>query len=518
MPGRLCRGAAGANVYAMASFLGIDVGTQSVKALLLDEARGVVATSAREVSLIAGLPPGHSEQHPHDWLAAARAALAELRVNHPQAWAEVAAIGVSGQQHGFVPLDHAGEVIRPAKLWNDVSTAAECTAIVAAVGGRERLFALTGNGLPPGFTAGKVRWLAQHEPANFARLRSVLLPHDYVNLWLSGEATCEAGDASGTGFFDVRARAFAPPVVSAVAPGLEEMLPRITPPGEPAGTLRANLAVELGLRPTTLIATGGGDNMMAAIGAGAVEPGIAVLSLGTSGTVFACADRPVCDPRGEIAAFCDSTGQWLPLGCTMNATVTTETTRGLLGLSLAELEHEASAAPAGAGGVLCLPFFTGERTPDLPTATGAFLGLTPTNGTRANVARAAMEGATFALAALLDRLVELGLPLRELRLTGGGSRSPLWCRIVAAATGRSVRLGVHADAAALGAALQACWTVRRQADRSATIARVVADYRVGAEGQTLAPDLAWQAVYHGRRASYAAAVAALTPAFPALRS
>ena len=514
----MCRGGTGANVCAMASFLGIDVGTQSVKALLLDDAQGVVATSAREVSLIPGLPPGHSEQHPRDWLAAARAALDELRASHPLVWAEVAAIGVSGQQHGFVPLDGAGEVIRPAKLWNDVSTAAECAAIVAAVGGREALFARTGNGLPPGFTAGKIRWLAEHEPANFARLRSVLLPHDYVNRWLCGEATCEAGDASGTGFFDVRTRAFAPAVMAAVAPGLAEMLPRLTPPGEPAGTLRASLALELGLRPSTLIAAGGGDNMMAALGAGAVEPGIAVLSLGTSGTVFACADRPVCDPRGEIAAFCDSTGQWLPLGCTMNATVSTETTRGLLGLSLADLEREASAAAPGAGGVLCLPFFTGERTPDLPTATGAFLGLTPANATRDNLARAAMEGATFALAALLDRLVELGLSLRELRLTGGGSRSPLWCKIVAAATGRSVRLGVHADSAALGAALQACWTARRQADRGATVARVVADFRVGSEGPALAPDPAWQAVYAARRATYAAAVAALTPAFPALRS
>ncbi len=501
----------------MATHLGIDVGTQSVKALLLDDERGVVATAAREVALIAGLPPGHSEQHPRDWLVATRAALAELRAAQPQAWAGVASIGVSGQQHGFVPLDAAGEVIRPAKLWNDVSTAAECAAIVAALGGRERLFGLTGNGLPPGFTAGKIRWLATHEPANFARLRRVVLPHDYVNHWLTGEATCEAGDASGTGFFDVRTRTFSPAVLAAVAPGLDGMLPRMIGAGEPAGTLRRALATELGLPVTTLVAAGGGDNMMAAIGAGAVEPGIAVLSLGTSGTVFACADRPVCDPRGEIAAFCDSTGRWLPLGCTMNATVSTETTRTLLGMSLTDLEREATAAAPGAAGVLCLPFFTGERTPDLPAATGAFLGLTPGNATRANVARAAMEGATFALAGLLDRLVELGMSLRELRLTGGGSRSALWCRIVAAATGRDVRLGIHPDAAALGAALQASWTLRRRRDASASIAQVVGGFAIGGAGETLAPDPAWQAIYAARRRSYAAAVEALTPTFPALR-
>ena len=502
----------------MPTYLGFDVGTQSVKALLLDDTRGVLGVAAHPLHLIDGLPPGHSEQHPRDWIAGMTAAAAALATAHPVAYRAVAAIGVSGQQHGFVPLDARHEVIRPAKLWNDTSSAAQCAAIARELGGYDRLFALTGNHLPPGFTAGKVRWLREQEPQHFARLRHVLLPHDYANFWLTGALTCEAGDASGTGVFDVRARCFAPAALAAVAPDLGSMLPRLLAAGEPAGTLRAPAASQLGLAAGTLISHGSGDNMMAAIGAGAVEPGIAVLSLGTSGTVFACAEQPVCDPRGEIAAFCDATGRWLPLGCTMNATVTTELTRSLLRLSLDDLEHEATAAPAGADGALCLPFFTGERTPDLPDGTGGFLGLTPRNMTRGHLARAAMEGATFALAALLDRLGELGLPLRTLRLTGGGSKSPLWCRIVAAATGRSVQTGVHADAAALGAALHACWTHRRVRQPQLAIATVLRDANVIEPGDRIEPDAQWCALYRQRRVAYARAVAALTPCFPDLRT
>jgi len=501
----------------MATYLGFDVGTQSVKALLLDDARGVLDVAARPLALIAGLPPGHSEQHPGAWIEAMAAAAGDLAACVPEAYAAIAAIGVSGQQHGLVALDARGDVIRPAKLWNDVASAPQCAAIEAALGGPQQMLALTGNRLPPGFTAGKIRWLYEHEPESYARLRHVLLPHDYANAWLTGERVCEAGDASGTGLFDVRSRRFVPRVLEATAPGLAAMLPRLLAPGEPAGDLRAEAADRLGLRPGIRVAHGGGDNMMAAIGAGAVEPGIGVLSLGTSGTVFAYADHPVCDPRGEIAAFCDSTGAWLPLGCTMNATVATELTRSLFERSLPETERDAAAAPAGAGGVLCLPFFTGERTPDLPTATGAFLGITPGNATRANFARAAMEGATFALAALLDRLADLGVELRELRLTGGGSRSELWCRIVAAATGRAVRTGVHPDAAALGAAVHACWTLRRERQPGLTLAALRRELPVTDGDARLEPDSAWRSVYAERRTALAAAIAALTPCFDLLR-
>jgi D-xylulose kinase len=497
----------------MTTTLGIDVGTQSLKALLLGPSGETLATASAPLAVLPDLPAGHSEQHPADWLVALRACAAELRQQQPAAWRAVEALGVSGQQHGLVVLDERGEVVRPAKLWNDVSSAPQCDAIVKDLGGRDKLFAATGNWLPPGFTGGKLRWLRDHEPANFARVRAVLLPHDYVNYWLTGRRSMEHGDASGTGFFDVRRRCFAPQVCDAIAPGLRDWLPPLLEPGEPAGTLRPAAAKELGLREAIPVAPGGGDNMMAAIGSGAVRPGIAVLSLGTSGTVFACAPAPVCDPQGEIAAFCDSTGRWLPLGCTMNATVSSELTRTALGRSLLRMEQEATAVPAGADGLLCVPFFTGERSPDLPHGKGAFVGLTPRSFTPGHLQRAAIEGATFALARLLDRLEALGVPIGEVRLTGGGSQSELWRQIAAAVLGRRTRAGVSPDAAALGAAVQARWTLRRLRDARATIETCVDELRLDAALRDLPSDAAWQATYQQRRAVYDEVVTALAPVF-----
>jgi xylulokinase len=444
----------------MPHFLGLDVGTQGLKAVLFAPEQGVVAKASVPLRTIDGLPPGHSEQHPADWIAAAREALGALR--REPGFAGIRAIAVSGQQHGLVALDGEDSVIRPAILWNDVRCALECREILEAVGGSAAAYRDFGiAALPPGFTAGKLRWMFRHEPEAFARTRRVLLPHDYLNLWLTGRAAAEAGDASGTGWLDVRRRSYATPLVEATAPGTADMLPPLLEPGEAVGTLRPALAAELGLGADVLVATGAGDNMAAALGAGAVEPGIAVLSLGTSGTVFAHADAPICDEAGEIAPFCGSAGGWLPLGCTMNATVATETVRGLFGLALPEFEAAVAGVPAGADGVLCVPFFTGERSPDLPTATASFLGLRPGTTTAAHLARAAMEGATLALGRLLDRLRGLGVRVEELRLTGGGSHSPTWQRIVAAIGGVPVRAGVDADAAAIGAAVQAVWTWRR---------------------------------------------------------
>ncbi|MCC6671340.1 MAG: xylulokinase [Planctomycetes bacterium] len=501
----------------MVSYLGVDLGTQSLKALLVDGGGRILASAAAPIPMVPNLAPGHSEQEPHSWLTALRRAVAEVVRQAPEGVRALRAMGVSGQQHGLVALDAARHVLRPAKLWNDVSCAGECAAILAEAGGPDRWFHWTGNHLPPGFTAGKVRWLRGHEPERFARIAHVLLPHDYLNFQLSGQLAMEDGDASGTGVYDVRARAFSHHAVAAVAPELERWLPPLVPAGDPVGRLRADIAGELGLPAGIAISTGGGDNMMAAIGCGAVEPGIAILSLGTSGTVFACADEPVCDPAGEVAAFCDSTGRWLPLGCTMNATQSTELARELVAVPLERLDAVAGAAPAGSAGLLCVPFFTGERSPDLPQATGAWLGVRPDNASPGHLLRATMEGATYALVRLLHRLTGLGVPLRELRLTGGGSHSRLWCRIVAAATGRAVTVGMHADAAALGAAVHAAWTERRQRERGLRIVEVVRELGVERDLRELAPDPEWSAVYEERKAAYRAAVETLTPLFPRLR-
>jgi len=312
--------------------VGVDSGTQGTKALVVDAATGRVLGRGRAPhAMVPGLGPGASEQDPAVWIEAARravaAALRESRIDAKR----VAAIGVSGQQHGFVPLDAKGRVIRPAKLWNDTSTVRENEDLVAALGGVEAAIARLGLAPAVGFTASKILWFKRHEPKPFARLATVLLPHNYLNRWLTGRDHMEYGDASGTGLMDVRRRRWDEAALAAVDPGLQAKLPPLSPPREPVGHVRGAVAREFGFG-RVLVAAGGGDNMMGAVGSGNVRPGVCTLSLGTSGTVYAYAAAPFVDPTGEIAAFCDSTGGWLPLLCTMNVTNTTEIVKSLFGL------------------------------------------------------------------------------------------------------------------------------------------------------------------------------------------
>jgi xylulokinase len=295
-------------------FIGIDSGTQSTKTILLDAASGEVAASASDsYELIEGLPAGHKEQHPAEWIAAVRAGVKAALDKSGVDRASVRGIGVSGQQHGFVALDENDRVIRAAKLWCDTATSPECEEIIAALGGLDKTIEAVGNGVPAGFTASKILWMKRREPENYARLRSVLLPHDYINFWLTGRKTMECGDASGTALLDVGARKWSQAAISAIDPRLVEMLPPLIASDETAGMLRPELAAEFGLGDGVVVSSGGGDNMMGAIGTGNVRAGVVTVSLGTSGTIYACSECPVIDPRGEIAAFCDSTGRWLPL-------------------------------------------------------------------------------------------------------------------------------------------------------------------------------------------------------------
>ncbi|MBM4062301.1 MAG: xylulokinase [Planctomycetes bacterium] len=431
-------------------YLGFDVGTQGTKALAIDTARGeVVARAAVAYGLLPGLPPGHNEQDPETWIDAVAATAREL-LRHVDP-ARVAGLGVSGQQHGCVVLGAAGEVVRPAKLWCDVATAAEA----------EELSARLGRSVPAGFTASKLLWLRRHEPVNWARVRQVLLPHDFVNLRLCGLPSMEFGDASGTGFFDPVERAFDEEAMRAIAPGLPRLLPKLRPPGELAGRLSAGGAVLLGLPRGLPVAPGGGDNMMAAIGSGATRPGVVVVSLGTSGTIFTRTAAPVIDPAGSIAPFCSSDGGWLPLLCVMNLTGVTEEVVALTGLGHAELTALAARVPAGNDGLLWLPFLGGERVPDLPLATGTLLGLRPGLLRPGHLYRAALEGTACNLGSGLDRLRALGVAVAEVRLVGGAAKNPLWRQILANVFDVPVRPLVESEAAALGAALQALWSVRR---------------------------------------------------------
>jgi len=440
-------------------FLGIDCGTQSTKTIALDWENGQVLASAQEAyGFVPGLPSGSMEQEPADWTRAAENTIAEVLRSLGGRKAEVRGIGVSGQQHGLVPLDKDGQVVRPAKLWCDTSTTPQCREITEHFGGVAEIIRRTGNAMLPGYTAPKILWLRQNEPENWEKTSLVLLPHDYLNYWLTGKASMEPGDASGMALLDISRREWAADVVNFVAPDLAEKLPPLRPSSEAAGDLRPELAARWGLSEGICVSAGGGDNMMGAIGTGNIRPGVVTASLGTSGTLYAYSETPIIDPKGEVAGFCDSTGAWLPLVCTMNLTIVTEHVRKLFGWGVAEFDRQVESAPVGAGGLLFLPYLTGERTPNLPDGTGVLHGLSTANLTPAHLARAATEGATLGLAYGLGRFRELGVHPTEIRLTGGGSNSRVWRQICADIFGVPVVCLRSGEGAGLGAALQAGWT------------------------------------------------------------
>jgi xylulokinase len=471
--------------------IGIDSGTQSTKALVVDANTGkVLGSGSAKYDLLPGLPPGAKEQHPETWRKATASAIKAALKQAKAKAGEVKAIGVSGQQHGFVPLDQAGNVIRPAKLWCDTSTIEECAEITANLGGAKKTIAALGNAVLPGFTASKILWLKKHEPKNFARLATILLPHDYLNFWLTGERVMEFGDASGTALLDVRRRQWSRAAIAAIDPGLVDKVPLLIPSDRPAGALSAATAKELGLNPGVLVSAGGGDNMMGAIGTGNTRPGLVTASFGTSGTIYACAAKPVVDPQGEIAAFCDSTNRWLPLLCTMNVTVATEMVRKDFGLNHAAFEKMAAKAPAGCDGLFLLPYLEGERTPNVPDGTGVFFGVNTRTFTAHHFARATMEGVTLGMNYGLRRLAQLGVKAKQIRATGGGANSKLWRQIMADVFNAEVVTLAVGEGAAYGAALQALWCWKLQAGERVKIEDITDTFVKLNRSQTTQPKAA----------------------------
>lgn len=438
--------------------LGVDCGTQGLKTVALDSDSGkILASATRAYGLIKGLAPGHLEQDPQTWWKAMEATVSEVLQVLGSRRGEVAAIGVAGQQHGLVPLDIGQKVIRPAKLWCDTASAAQSDEIRAALGGRDAVIRLVGNDMLPGFTAPKILWLKQKEPESYQQLAHVALPHDYLNLRLTGNLRMEYGDASGTALLDVRRRVWSPDVCAVIDDSLLEKLPVVGSSQEACGNMRGELCRAWGLGDI-VVSAGGGDNMMAAIGTCNVAPGCVTASLGTSGTIFACMGAPVIDPEGEIAAFCDSNNRWLPLLCTMNVTVATELFRKMFGWNHARMEHEILSVPAGADGLIFLPYLQGERTPNLPGGCGVLHGMNTINTTPAHIARAVMEGVTLGMAYGLRRMEKLGVTPDAIRLTGGGSKSAVWRRICADVFGYPLVTLKSSEGCALGAAIQALST------------------------------------------------------------
>ncbi|MDR0624800.1 MAG: xylulokinase [Treponema sp.] len=494
----------------MKTVCGIDLGTQSCKMVIYDfEKKSAAALTQAPVDMIAR-NDGTREQKAGWYDAALKTCFSNLDESLK---ATITAIGVSGHQHSFVPLDEKGRPIYNVKLWCDTSTAAECEELTKLAGGEKKLIAKTGLPMRPGYTAPKILWLKNHKPKIFDRLRHILLPHNYINYLLTGMYAAEYGDASGTALFDVRKRAWSATVCDSIVPGLAAFLPPLIASGEAAGRVNKAAAALYGIPEGALVSSGGGDNMMSAIGTGTVRDGFLTMSLGTSGTLFGFSKTPVIDPTGNLAAFCSSSGGWLPLLCTMNCTVASEEFRGLFGLDVKAFDGEAAKAPIGAEGLTVLPFFNGERTPNLPNGRAGVNGITAANFKRQNLARAALESAIFGMRIGLEGFNTLGFKAREIRLTGGGAKSPLWQRIAANVMKLPVRIPAGNEAAALGGAIQALWCLEKTSGKKTTIESLVDEHVALEGGATVKPVKAEAAAYDKAYAVYSRYLEALSPLY-----
>jgi xylulokinase len=440
-------------------YLGIDCGTQGTKTLLIDE-QGIAHGRGHATHQVIQRPSGAREQDPQWWIEALR-----LSVRHAIAQApgqHIEALAVSGQQHGLVVLDEQMQVIRPAKLWNDTETAPQNAELIARFGGQQAFFERFGIIPLTGYTVSKLLWLQQQEPEHFARIRHILLPHEYLNFWLTGNLCAEYGDASGTGYFDVRKRIWAAEVLASIDHGTGHLL-RALPPLVPAqtiiGTVRPDVAVDLGISNSCLVASGSGDNMMGAIGTGNVTEGVVTMSLGTSATVYSFRNQPLANPNQGIAPFCSSSNGWLPLVCTMNATNVVTQILDTLGRTVADIESALAATIPGSEALTFIPFLNGERTPDLPSAHGSLVGISASNFTPENLIRTTIEGVSFGILDGLDLILE-GTNAKRILLIGGGSRSAQWRQLLADASGTDVHVPLEEEAGCLGACIQAIFAVR----------------------------------------------------------
>ena len=423
--------------------IGVDLGTSSVKAIIVDPSGAVLATATAPLS-VQRPEPGWSEQDPKAWWKATTTAIAGLGRDVR----EVRAIGLSGQMHGATLLDHADRALRPAILWNDSRSAPACAQLEARVD----VHGITGNRAMPGFTAPKLLWLAEHEPDSFRKTARVLLPKDYLRLRLCGVYATDCSDASGTLWLDVGERRWSEPMLNATGLTLEHM-PRVVEGSEPTGTLRPELAAAWGMRPDVLIAGGAGDQAAGAIGIGTVAPGAANLSLGTSGVYFVATDRFRPNPARAVHAFCHAIPHtWHQMSVMLSAASCLEWLAKITGTNVAAL-LAAAADQTSPSELLFLPYLSGERTPyNNPRARGVFFGLD--HGTdRAALARAVLEGVGFALADGESALRESGTTIGDLSVIGGGARSRLWCQILASILDRPVSMHAGGEVGpALGAA------------------------------------------------------------------
>ena len=440
----------------MSYVIGIDSSTTATKAQLVDNSGKVVAVVSSEYEYETP-EPLWSEQSPELWWTATKAAVAGVLQEAGIAGEDVVAIGLTGQMHGLVLLDETGEVLRPSILWNDQRTGAECDEIRDRVG-KERLIRVTGNDALTGFTAPKILWVRNNEPAIFDKARQVLLPKDYVRFRLTGEYASDCAGGAGTILFDLKTRTWSKEILADL-----DLDPALFPPTyeghEVTGRITATAAAATGLAAGTPVVAGAGDQAANGIAVGAIDPGVVGLSLGTSGVVFTATDAPSVEPEGRLHAFCHgAAGRWHFMGVMLSAAGSFRWFRDTLapGEDFGDLAAAAGTIPPGAEGLLFLPYLTGERTPHPdPLARAAFVGLTVRHG-RDHLTRAVLEGVTFGLRDSLELIRAAGgADLTEVRASGGGTRSPVWRQILADVFNADVRTVSTAEGAAQGAAMLA---------------------------------------------------------------
>jgi xylulokinase len=490
--------------------IGIDVSTTATKAVLVDIAGVVRGIGVAEYGF--DIPaPLWSEQDPQLWWDGAVVAIRDVLTSTGIPGDAVVAIGLTGQMHGLVILDAARDVLRPAILWNDQRTSAECDLIRTAVG-PERLIELTGNDALPGFTAPKLVWVRDHEPDTWGRIAHVLLPKDYLRLRLTDGLAMDKADSAGTLLFDLAARDWSPKILDVLGIDPAWMPPTFEGPGV-TGTVSAAAAAATGLRAGTPVVAGGGDQSANAVGVGAVSAGTVALSLGTSGVVFATTEQPIHEPHGRVHAFCHAVpGRWHLMSVMLSAAGSLRWYRDALvpGTAFGDLVEEAATAPAGSDGLRFLPYLTGERSPHVdPLARGAFVGLTASHERR-HLTRSVLEGVAFGLRDGLASMLEAGMPMpTQIRASGGGTVSPLWRQILADVLGAEIATVSTSEGAAYGAAILAAvgagWFPSVEA---ATVALVMAT-PVAVPG----PDAARYAEAYG---TYRDLYPALAPIFPRL--
>lgn len=440
----------------MSFVIGIDVSTTATKAVIIDRQGDIVGIGSASYGY--DIPAaGWTEQDPHLWWDATVAAVGQILTENDVAPSDVEAVGLTGQMHGSVLLDDRGEVVRPAILWNDQRTEAECDDIRRRVGG-ERLIEITGNDALTGFTAPKLLWVRRNEPEKWARVSHVLLPKDYLRYRLTDELAIDVAGGSGTILFDLGARTWSPEILEALELD-PSLLPATFEGPEVTGTISKAAAEATGLGHGTPVVAGGGDQSANAVGVGAVSPGVVALSLGTSGVVFATTDTPQIDPEGRVHAFCHAVpGRWHMMGVMLSAGGSLRWLRDALApdASFEELVGAAAEIPAGSDDLLFLPYLTGERTPyPDPRARGAFVGLTVGHDLR-HLTRSVLEGVAFGLRDGLDLMIKAGLPApTQIRASGGGIRSPLWRQILADVLDAEIAIVQTEEGAAYGAGLLA---------------------------------------------------------------